>query len=61
MAIAPPIEKPPTGDYVVTRAHASMEERLDAEATLRANGCQRFRHEPLEDGRLQSHGYMRAA
>ena len=61
MAIAPKPQRPPDGDYIVTRAHNSLEERLDAEATLRANGCLRFWHETLPDGRLQAHGYMRAA
>ncbi len=60
MAIAPRQYVPTTGDYVVTRAHDTAEERADAEQTLRANGCLRFRHEPLEDGRVQTHGYMRA-
>lgn len=60
MAIAPRQHTPPTGDYVVTRAHDTPEERADAEQILRANGCRRFRHEPSEDGRLQTHGYMRA-
>jgi len=48
------------GDYVVLRVRDTPEERADAEQTLRAQGCLRFRHEPLEDGRLRSHGYMRA-
>lgn len=61
MAIAPRAQRPPDGDYVVIRAHDTPEEREDAEQTLRANGCLRFWHDTLADGRLQAHGYMRAA
>jgi hypothetical protein len=61
MALAPLAQRPPDGDYVVTRAHDTAEERADAEQTLRANGCLRFWHTTLADGRLQAHGYMRAA
>lgn len=61
MAIAPRPSRPPDGDYIVTRAHDTPEERSDAEQTLRANGCLRFWHETLGDGRLQAHGYVRSA
>lgn len=61
MAIAPKAQRPPDGVYITSRAHDTPEERTDAEQTLRANGCLRFWHETLGDGRLQSHGYMRAA
>lgn len=61
MAIAPCAQRPADGDYIVTRAHDTPEERADAEQTLRANGCLRFHFETLMDGRLQAHGYMRAA
>lgn len=61
MAIAPTLQAPPIGEYVTTRIRDTEEERADAEQHLRANGCLRFRHETLVDGRLQSHGYMRAA
>lgn len=61
MALAPKAQRPPDGDYVVTRAHDTPEERADAEQTLRANGCLRFWYQTLDDGRLQAHGYMRAA
>ncbi len=60
MAIAPMSFKEPDGDYIVTRGKDSPDQRSDAEQTLRANGCLRFRFETLEDGRLQAHGYMRA-
>ena len=60
MAIAPRAYTPPTGDYVVTRARDTPEERSDAEQTLRVNGCLRVHFETLNDGRLQAHGYMRA-
>lgn len=59
MAIAPLNQKPPDGDYVVNRSSDTPEQRADAEQTLRAQGCLRFRHEVLNDGRLLSHGYMR--
>lgn len=61
MAIAPLTQKPADGDYIVSRGTDTPEQRQDAEQTLRANGCLRFRFERLEDGRLQAHGYMRAA
>lgn len=61
MAIAPMAHKEPDGDYIVSRGSDTPEQRADAEQTLRANGCLRFRFEPLPDGRLQAHGYMRSA
>lgn len=60
MALPPPGQRPPSGDYITTRARDTSEERADAEQSLRANGCQRFHHETLSDGRLQTHGYVRA-
>lgn len=61
MAIPPRPQRPPDGDYITTRVKDTPEERADAEQALRANGCLRFWHETLPDGRLQAHGYMRAA
>jgi hypothetical protein len=61
MAITPLAQRPPDGDYVITRGSDTPEQRADAEQTLRANGCQRFWHDTLPDGRLQAHGYVRAA
>lgn len=52
--------EPRAGDYVITRASDTPEQRADAERTLRANGCVRFRAETLPDGRLVAHGYLRA-
>ena len=56
--IEPP--KPRVGDYVLTRASDTLEQRADAERVLRQNGCKQFRAEPLPDGRLVVHGYLRA-
>lgn len=46
------------GEYIVTRGSDTPAERDDARATLRRNGCKSVRFEPLEDGRLQVHGYL---
>lgn len=50
---------PPVGEYVITRAQDTAEQRADAERVLRANGCKRFRAETLADGRMVVHGYLR--
>lgn len=52
--------KPACGDYVVTRSKDTPEERSDAERSLRANGCKRFRAETRPDGTMAVHGYLRA-
>jgi hypothetical protein len=54
-----PQVKPRDGDYVVTRASDTPEQRADAERVLRANGCRQFRAEVLDDGRMIVHGYLR--
>lgn len=61
MAIAPRPSRPPDGDYIVLRGQDNDEQRADAEQTLRNQGCKRFWHEPLDDGRVRIHGYMRSA
>lgn len=58
MSLKPP--EPRDGDYVITRASDTPEQRADAERVLRANGCRQFRAEVLEDGRMVVHGYLRS-
>lgn len=53
-----PAPKLRAGEYVVTRGANTEAERNDARATLRRNGCKSVRFEPLDDGRLQVHGYL---
>lgn len=48
------------GEYIVTRGTDTEAERNDARITLRRNGCKSVRFEPLDDGRLQVHGYLAA-
>ena len=48
------------GEYIVTRGSDTDAERKDARLTLRRNGCKSVRFEPLDDGRLQVHGYLAA-
>ncbi len=53
--------KPRDGDYVVIRGVDSEFERGDAERQLANQGCRAVRFVTLDDGRLQAHGYLRAA
>lgn len=59
MSIGPP--ELACGDYVVTRASDTEEQREDARRVLLNQGCKRFRVENLPDGRITVHGYLRAS
>jgi hypothetical protein len=58
MNLQPPGPSLRAGEYIVTRGADTEAERNDARATLRRNGCKSVRFEPLNDGRLQVHGYL---
>jgi hypothetical protein len=54
-------QEPPVGEYVFNSGRDTPENRAEAEEILRSAGCKRMRHEPLDDGRLVTHGYLRAS
>jgi hypothetical protein len=60
MSIAP-IPTPRAGDYVFNMGKDSEQDRIEAERLLKNQGCKQFRFEPLSDGRVIAHGYLRAA
>lgn len=60
MSISPHRE-PRVGDYVVSIGSDAEEAVNEAVKTLERNGCKQFRTEPLQDGRVNVHGYLRAA
>lgn len=56
-----PHKEPAVGDYVFSAGQDTQEAIDSAITSLRAQGCKQFRTEPLPDGRVIVHGYLRAA
>lgn len=56
-----PVKEPRVGDYVFSCGQDTEQAIADAVTVLTAQGCKQFRPEPLPDGRVIVHGYLRAA